>query len=85
MALAVNHNEIYLLDSRQVWSTHLKKAIQKYTLNKRMSKEEYNAIHPNKPTEADWKNDIVLDTFKEIEVLLYLVEELKKRGEMNGT
>ena len=77
MALAVNHNEIYLLESRQGWSERLEKPIAKLILYKRLSQFEWNKLHPNKPTDKEFKNDMVLETFKEIEVLLYLVEQLK--------
>lgn len=77
MALAVNRNEIYLLESRQGWSERLEKPITKLILYKRLSKCEWNKLHPNKPTDKEFKNDMVLETFKEIEVLLYLVEQLK--------
>ena len=77
MALAVNRNEIYLLESRQGWSERLEKPITKLILYKRLSQFEWNKLHPNKPTDKEFKNDMVLETFKEIEVLLYLVEQLK--------
>ncbi len=84
MALAVNHNEIYLLESRQGWSDRLEKPITKLILYKRLSQSEWNKLHPNKPTKADFKNDMVLETFKEIEVLLFLVEQLKAGDKDDG-
>jgi hypothetical protein len=84
MALAVNHGEIYLLNTRQQWSEQFQKPLTVLTLQKRMTRAEWNAIHPNKPTDKDFRNDNVLETFKEIDILLYLVEQLKS-GEMNGT
>ena len=84
MALAVNHNEIYLLNTRQTWSEQFQKPLTVLTLQKRMTRDEWNAIHPNKPTEKEFRNDSVLETFKEIEILLYLVEQLKA-GEKDGT
>ena len=77
MALAVNRNEIYLLNTRQQWSEQFQKPLTILTLQKRMTREEWNKLHPNKPTKADFKNDMVLETFREIEVLLFLVEQLK--------
>ena len=77
MALAMQKKEIYLIDSRQWWSDSKSKPMTKYILSKRLSQEEWNKLHPNKPTKAEFKNDMVLETFKEIEVLLYLVEQLK--------
>lgn len=77
MALAMQKKEIYLIDSRQWWSDSKSKPMTKYILSKRLSQEEWNKSHPNKPTKAEHKNDVVLETFKELEILLYLVEQLK--------
>lgn len=81
MALAVNRGEIYLLNTRQTWSEQFQKPLTVLTLQKRRTREEWNKLHPNKPTEQEFRNDNVLETFKEIEVLLYLVEQLQKSGE----
>ena len=77
MALAVNHNEIYLLESRQGWSDRLEKPITKLILYKRLSQSEWNKLHPNKPTKADFKSDVGLEPFREIEGLLFVGEQLK--------
>ena len=84
MALAVNHNEIYLLNTRQTWSEQFQKPLTVLTLQKRMTREEWNRLHPNKQTKKEFRNDNVLETFREIEILLYLVEQLKA-GEKDGT
>ena len=77
MALVVQKNEVYLLDGQQGWSERLNKPVTKYILYKRMSKEEWNGLHPNKPTKAEWKRDVVCESYKELEILLCLVERLK--------
>lgn len=83
MALVIQKNEIYLLDVRQGWSTRMGKPVNKFILSKRVSKEEWNKNHPQKQIKAEYKNDVVLETWKELEILLYLVDRLKG-GEENG-
>lgn len=84
MALAIKKNEIYLMETRQWWSDTKQKPMTRYFLNQRLSQEEWNKEHPMKPTKAEHKNKLILDTFKEIEVLLFLVEQLKAGDKDDG-
>jgi hypothetical protein len=78
MAITLKYGDVYLLDTRQQWSEQFQKPITVLTLTKRMPREEYNRLHPNKPTQRDYRREIVLESFKEIEILQFLIEQLQR-------
>jgi hypothetical protein len=78
MAITLKTGRVFLMDTRQQWSEQFKKPITVMTLSERLSQSDYNTRHPNKKTKAEYKKDLVMETFKEIEILQYLVEILQE-------
>jgi hypothetical protein len=66
------------MDTHQAWSEQFKKPITVMTLYERLSQADYNRLHPNKKTNAEHKKEQIMETFKEIEILQYLVEVLQE-------
>lgn len=78
--------EIYLYTKEQIYSFKLDKICTINKLSRLMSVEEYNLLHPDKkknPKKYEYVKDSVIDSFKEIDVLLELVE-IYKAGDSSG-
>lgn len=86
-ALGSNYGKIYLIDRRQQFSDKLNKPVSILVLNKLLPVAEYNRLHPNKPKDPEKTKNVkvsILSSFKELEVLKYLVKELERiRGDIN--
>jgi hypothetical protein len=82
--LYVRH-EIYLYDKTQVWSDKLGKVCVVHKLYKQWDLKEYKKIRPEyKPKKNQkQKKELVMDSFKQVDILLELVDRYKA-GEMNG-
>lgn len=78
-ALETQHGEVYLVNRAQIYSEKLGKVCTKFVLDKIMTWEEYKALNPKtkkKPRNTVREN--VLESFKEIDVLLALAEAYKQ-------
>lgn len=79
------HGEVYLISRAQIYSEKLDKVCTKFVLDKIMTWEEYQALNPEtkrKPRKTVREN--VIESFKEIDVLLALAEAYKRlEGVMN--
>ncbi len=78
--------EIYLYTKEQIYSLKLDKICTINKLSRLMSVEEYNLLHPDKkknPKKYEYVKDSVIDSFKEIDILLELVE-IYKAGDSSG-
>lgn len=77
------HGEVYLISRAQIYSEKLDKVCTKFVLDKIMTWEEYQALNPEtkrKPRKTVREN--VIESFKEIDVLLALAEAYKRLEEV---
>lgn len=84
-ALAMR-GEIYLIDRRQQYSEKLGKPVTVLILNKSIPVEEYNRLNPEKQKNPEKQHRLkvaIMDSFKEIDILLRLVD-IYKAGDSSG-
>lgn len=83
-ALNAKYKLIYLVDKQQRYSSKLNKAVNVYVLSRLYPVEEYNRMFPEKAKSPDKQQFVkvpVIDSLKEIVILLEMVEIYKAGGQ----
>lgn len=78
---------IYLFTKTQVYSKKLSRLCTLNKLDYLMPVEDYNKLHPEKPKDVKRYQFVkveVIDSFRELDILLCLLDVYKKAGDDSG-
>ena len=77
--------ELYLVNRAQIYSETLDKVCTKYILDKAISWDEWRSKNPTKKKHKCKRvRENVLESFKELDILLALADAYRKGGERDG-